>query len=39
MCPLILSLYTEKKCLNHLFKIMLNIIIKVNAYGCRPDNV
>ena len=37
MCPLILSLYTDRKCLNYSFKIMLNITIKVNAYGCRPE--
>ena len=39
-CPLILSLSTDKSALNvnHLFKNMLNITIKVNAYCCRPEN-
>ena len=41
MSPLILSLNTDKKCSNYIFKIfgnMFNIIIKVIAYGCRPEN-
>ena len=35
MSPLILSLNTDKS--SH-FQNMFNIIIKVIAYGCRPEN-
>ena len=37
MSPLILSLYTDK-CFKSPFENMLNITIKVDAYGCRPEN-
>ena len=42
VCPLILSLYSDKKCekspFQNYLRSMLNITIKVNAYGCRPEN-
>ena len=30
--------YVTKSVKNHLFKIIWDITIKVNAYGCRPEN-